>query len=69
MGEKPHKCIMCDKSFSWNCTLKYNIEYTLKKIHLNAYYVTGISNWYGNVKIHLETHVGGDYINTGSDWI
>ena len=60
---------MCDKSFSWNCTVKYNIESTLKKIHLNAYYVTGISNWYGKVKIHLETHAGGDYINTGTNWI
>ena len=37
------------------------------KIHLNAYCVTGISNGYGNVKIHLETHVGGDYINKGTD--
>ena len=37
------------------------------KIHLNAYCVTGISNGYGNDKIHLETHAGGDYINKGTD--
>ena len=55
MGEKPFKCIMGDNSFSWNCTVKYNIEYTLMKIHLNAYFVTGVSNGYGNVKIHLDS--------------
>ena len=69
MGEKSFKCIMCDKSFSGNCSVKYNIEYTLMKIHLNAYCVTGISNGYGNVKIHLETHAGGDFRNTGTDCI
>ena len=31
--------------------------------------MTGISNGYGNDKIHLETHAGGDYINKGTDWI
>ena len=66
MGENPFKCIMCDKSFSWNFTKKYNIEYTLMKIHLNAC-VTGFSNGYGNVKIHLETNAGGDFRNTGTD--
>ena len=30
------------------------------KIHLNAC-VTGFSNGYGNVKIHLETNAGGDF--------
>ena len=69
MGEKPFKCIMGDQSFSWNCTVKYNIEYTLMKIHPNAYCVTLISNGYGNVRIRLETHAGGDYINTGTDLI
>ena len=49
-------------------TVKYNIEYTLMKIHLNAYCVTWTSG-YGNVKIHFEKHAGGDYRNTGTDWI
>ena len=69
MGEKPLKYIRCDKNFSWNYIVKYNIEYTLMKIHLNAHCVTGISNGYGNDKIHLETHAGGDYINIGTDSI
>ena len=60
---------MCDKSFSGNCTVKYNIEYTLMKIYLNAYCVKWTSNGYGNVKIHFEKHAGGDYRNTGTDWI
>ena len=27
------------------------------------------SNGIGNVKIHFEKHAGGDYRNTGTDWI
>ena len=49
-----------------NSTVKYNIEYTLMKIYLNAC-VTGLSNGYGNVKIHLETNAGVDFRNTGTD--
>ena len=61
---------MCDKDFKFNYYLsshlkKHHVHYM--KIHLNAFCVTGTSNGYGNVKIHLETHTGGDYINKGTD--
>ena len=49
------------------CKIQHRIH--TDEIHLNAYCVTGISNWYWKVKIHLKTHAGGDNINTGTDWI